>query len=206
MFKPSARFACLFLPLLLTIGLASVPITAEALTISVVGDIMIDSPSPQVFGEVAPILQESDITIGNLEGVVSDEILTARSCGTDKKNCHRFKMPTNTVEALYQAGFDFVGIANNHAMDYGTAGLSQTQQNLDAIGLQHSGTNFDYSVTFAKGRAVSFMAVSPHSGTSNMFDSRKVCETIKEMKKSLNLASRSEKVLTLINNLGILSR
>jgi poly-gamma-glutamate synthesis protein (capsule biosynthesis protein) len=50
-----------------------------------------------------------------------------------------FKMPPLAADALAQAGFDIVALANNHAMDMGMEGLLDTLDHLDRAGVAHVG-------------------------------------------------------------------
>jgi poly-gamma-glutamate synthesis protein (capsule biosynthesis protein) len=44
------------------------------------------------------------------------------------------------ADELKWAGFDIMGLANNHSMDYMYEGLFATQENLDRVGIIHTGT------------------------------------------------------------------
>jgi len=65
------------------------------------------------------VLAEADLAVGNLECSLS-----MRGTAADKK--FTFRVNPKTVAALSEAGFDVVTLANNHAVDYGQAALSDT--------------------------------------------------------------------------------
>ncbi|PIR46980.1 MAG: hypothetical protein COV07_01435 [Candidatus Vogelbacteria bacterium CG10_big_fil_rev_8_21_14_0_10_45_14] len=67
----------------------------------------------------APLLKTADITFGNLEGPISDK-------GYDLGNTYSFRMDPAFVQALGNAGFDAVSIANNHIGDWGRAAFEDT--------------------------------------------------------------------------------
>jgi poly-gamma-glutamate capsule biosynthesis protein CapA/YwtB (metallophosphatase superfamily) len=75
----------------------------------------------------------SDLTIGNLEGPLT----TANSVGPP----WRFSLRGSPEYApvLRAAGFDVVSLANNHAMDYGWEGLSETFRHLQSVGIKYVG-------------------------------------------------------------------
>ena len=76
----------------------------------------------RVFNDTLPFLQ-NDLMIGNLEGAV-----TRRNEAWNKT--YVFKFDERALPALKQAGFDYLGVANNHCYDYGEAGFKDT---LDAL-------------------------------------------------------------------------
>jgi Bacterial capsule synthesis protein PGA_cap len=96
-----------------------------------VGDVMTGrgmADTPDIFGQVSTTLQSSDLTIGNLEGAISAAPVPADSVW--------LHLPLDTPAALSEAGFDLLGVANNHALDAGRAGLADTQRLLVAAGLE----------------------------------------------------------------------
>ena len=76
-----------------------------------------------------------DLTVANLEGVLSDRSLTKVS----KK--FNFKGPTAYTNILKQGSVECVTIANNHINDYGSAGQKDTKQALTAADIAYFGTD-----------------------------------------------------------------
>ncbi|MCB9780434.1 MAG: CapA family protein [Alphaproteobacteria bacterium] len=115
-----------------------------------VGDCMIgtDFPSGQLppdngagaFGDVVALLQDADLTFGNLEGPICDGGATSK-CGADAKpgSCYAFRQPAAYAAHYKAAGFDVMSTANNHAGDFGSFCRERTEQLLDAQGIAHSG-------------------------------------------------------------------
>ena len=92
-----------------------------------VGDIMLDRSLGYAlqqgnlaypFAAVSEKLREADVTIGNVESALGD-------MGEPAPKRYPFQAPLEAAESLALAGFDVVSLANNHAMDYGPAGLLQ---------------------------------------------------------------------------------
>jgi poly-gamma-glutamate synthesis protein (capsule biosynthesis protein) len=84
------------------------------------------------FEQVAHLLTQADITIGNLESALGD-------IGDPAPKSYTFRAPPAAAESLAIAGFDVVSLANNHGMDYGPEALLQglellRQQNVAPIG------------------------------------------------------------------------
>jgi poly-gamma-glutamate capsule biosynthesis protein CapA/YwtB (metallophosphatase superfamily) len=106
-----------------------------------VGDIMlartvgtqIQARGPDiVFAGVQPVLDSADILVGNLECALTNS--------TDQQpKSYTFAASPDTAEALALGGFDVLSLANNHAMDYGNKGLSDTRTVLEQYGIASVG-------------------------------------------------------------------
>ena len=116
-----------------------------------VGDIMLDRGLGIViqggnlaypFAKVAPLLQNADITVGNMESAMG-------TLGEPAAKSYPFRAPPVAAEALALAGFDVVSLANNHGMDYGPEALLQAIELLQAQGVAPigAGANFDAAHT-----------------------------------------------------------
>lgn len=90
------------------------------------------------FAHVAATLRSADLTIANLEGVLSDDIAPPEDPTT-----FFFVAAGRFAEGLRYAGIDGVSLANNHSMNFGAAGLADTLAILDAAGIAHFGAGMD---------------------------------------------------------------
>ncbi|MEZ4270355.1 MAG: CapA family protein [Myxococcota bacterium] len=63
-------------------------------------------------------LQAADITFGNLENTLADSGIQVNAAPI-LRNASPFRVPAVYAEALKDAGFDTLSIANNHAGDFG---------------------------------------------------------------------------------------
>lgn len=122
----------------------SLPETTS-IKIMAVGDIMMHMPQVNAgrtgsgydfqpfFEEVAPIFAEADLVLGNLETTLA---------GAERgfSGYPQFNSPDELVDALYHAGFDVITTANNHSLDTGERGVLRTLEQLDRVGLKHTGT------------------------------------------------------------------
>lgn len=87
------------------------------------------------FGEgVAEILKNDDLSVGNLEGVLSNGDFTPA-----KEKPFIFKGRESYAKILRLAGIDIVNLANNHSADYGQKGLERTQNALKRAKVQFFG-------------------------------------------------------------------
>ncbi|NIO69830.1 MAG: hypothetical protein GTN71_12575 [Anaerolineae bacterium] len=103
----------------------------KVIELMTVGDVMLGrgvANKSQPLAAVAPWLRAADLTLGNLECVIADE-------GVPRPGPYRLRAPPSAVAALRDAGFDVLGLANNHALDFGPAGLAETVSRLQEAGI-----------------------------------------------------------------------
>ena len=107
----------------------------------VVGDVMpgrdvaaVDDP----LAGVEPWLQAADLAVGNLECVLGSSG-PDQAGGTARPGPYRLRAPATAAAMLARAGFDILGLANNHALDYGPEGLAGTAVLLEWTGIDAVG-------------------------------------------------------------------
>ena len=114
-------------------------------TLEAVGDIMLGrtvgqqvlAKGPQiVFAGVQSALDSADVLVGNLECAITDQ-------SQPVQKSYDLKAPPQTAQALWLAGFTVLSQANNHAMDFGSAGLADTQKYLGQYGISTVGAGVD---------------------------------------------------------------
>ncbi len=93
----------------------------------------IEKKPPAIYGDLLPVLQNSDLRITNLECP-----LTGAGAPVDKSGAVLKGTPRH-LAGLTAVPFDVVTLANNHVFDYGTAGFDETRSLLDAGGIRHVG-------------------------------------------------------------------
>lgn len=81
-------------------------------------------------------LTKADIAFANLEGPISDK-------GVDKHNLYSFRMDPKSTEALVNAGFDMLSVANNHMGDWGREAFVDTLNRLTGASLAYVGAGFN---------------------------------------------------------------
>ena len=121
-----------------------------------------------ILSKVKDILKEADVTYGNLEGS-----LLTKKAGTSKggANSYAFKSPEHYVNYLTDAGFDVMGIANNHVGDFGEVGRNNTIKVLGENGIAYAGlTSCPYSTFTKNGVKYGFAAFAPNNGTVSIND------------------------------------
>lgn len=147
------------------------PREGPRLRIAAVGDVMMGRAWPEeratlppndameLFEGVKGALKDADITFGNLETVLADEG-ESQKCGKKSTKCFAFRVPTKYAEALKDAGFTMMSIANNHTGDFGPEGRVSTIEALDRVGIHHSGPVGDVASVEVNGLRVAMVAFS----------------------------------------------
>jgi poly-gamma-glutamate synthesis protein (capsule biosynthesis protein) len=111
--------------------------------ISFAGDILLDRGVADAleqngmaypYGGIARLFRRDDITVANLECP-----LTSTGGGAMKAKRFVFKADPKNAGVLKSAGFDALMLANNHTMDFLSAGLSDTMTALENTGLLYAG-------------------------------------------------------------------
>lgn len=80
-------------------------------------------------------LLDADVTIGNLEAVISPSFEFS-----DSETPPPLVSPPETAQFLADSGFDAVHIHNNHILDYGEAAVEETKRRLAEVGVEHVGS------------------------------------------------------------------
>lgn len=142
--------------LLLVLMLPCIALADKTITITFAGDVTLGGEErlmnePTSFAAVyekngpeyflknfADFFAEDDLTVINLEGVLSDQNLSPREAG--KLGSYFFKGKTEYVNVLTAASVEAASIANNHTYDYGESGLRDTIAALEGAGVEWFGT------------------------------------------------------------------
>jgi hypothetical protein len=115
---------------------------AEAISIGATGDLMCrknlaGSGSRYLFDDIGQYLFSSDISIGNLEFAVNENVYFHKLL--------RFSVPPHYAEPLLGderfGRFDVISLANNHINDSFHEGLTETCRFLDGKGIRRAGAN-----------------------------------------------------------------
>ena len=170
----------------------------KKITIIGVGDIMLGSNYPSknllpkndynILSDTEKILQDADITIGNLEGTLFDEGGTPKSC-FDPSVCFVFRTPSKYGQYLKKAGFDYLSIANNHSNDFGDEGIRETMKNLDELGIKYTGIKKLAETTIIEkdNLKYGFVSFAPLSKTVDLNDYEYAAELIKSLKSKVDI-------------------
>ena len=174
------------------------PFLKDTLTIIGVGDIMMGTNYPDssrlpptqgrhLMAEVAGILAQADITMGNLEGVLLDAGGTPKNC-KNPSMCFAFRSPVAYAHNLVSAGFDIMSLANNHAGDFGDEGRISSRHTLEQAGIYHAGLLAQPYILFEKeGVRYGFAAFAPNTGCASINDVEAARATIAHLDSLANV-------------------
>ncbi len=85
-----------------------------------------------IFDEVRQYTKDSNLCVGNLETNFTKQEFSGNG---------KYNTPTNLGDSLKRMGVSVLNLANNHSMDYGMSGITDTKDFLDSIGIENVGTN-----------------------------------------------------------------
>ncbi len=174
------------------------PNPSDEIVITAVGDVMLGTTFPDestlppndgadLLTEVTPFLKRGDVVYGNLEGPIVDGGVSAKCRGKKEGTCFAFRVPTRYGKYLKAAGFTAMGLANNHAMDFGLEGRASSRQVLDAVQIAHTGEAGDIARLAVKGRKIAIIAFATYPGAYNFLDLDESLQTIHSLKAESDL-------------------
>lgn len=99
------------------------------------------------FSGLLPLFSRDDITLVNLEGVLSD---SSEGENTDKE--FAFRGPAEFAKMLTLSSVEAVNLSNNHFDDYGKAGRDATIASLENQGVAYSGNEWLCVYRFDQGK------------------------------------------------------
>jgi len=146
-----------------------------------------------LFRNIKHILKNSDVCFGNLETVLSDQ-------GIIEQDIRSFQMRGSPHFAgmLKDAGFNVMSVANNHAMQHGSAAFAETVDIMDdqgilPVGVAEADGRIVPRFIQVKGIKVCFLAYSmrPEKYCPSIFyasaDTNAVCEDIRRYKEKCDV-------------------
>jgi hypothetical protein len=157
------------------------PTPLDEIVFAAVGDIMLGSTFPDETGEslppndgatllaeVTPILAAADVAFGNLEGPMIDGGISDKCTPGTVGRCYAFRMPIRYGVYLKTAGFDVLGVANNHSTDFGMEGRASTRRVLHGLGIRPVGELGDLAHFLVKGTKIALIAFSTYPTFYNL--------------------------------------
>ena len=174
------------------------PSPNDEIVVTAVGDVMLGTTFPDdstlppndgadLLTEVTPFLKRGDVVYGNLEGPIVDGGDSAKCHGKKIGTCFAFRVPTRYGKYLKDAGFTAMGLANNHAMDFGLEGRASSRQVLDAMQIAHTGEVDDIARLTVKGKKITIIAFATYQGALNFLDLDASLQTIRAAKAESDL-------------------
>ncbi|SFN02312.1 Poly-gamma-glutamate biosynthesis protein CapA/YwtB (capsule formation), metallophosphatase superfamily [Chitinophaga sp. YR627] len=165
----------------------------DTISFSIVGDLMVGSSYPakaflpkeeegNILQYAMPLLQATDLRIGNLESAVSDSAKVFKNCGNSTQ-CFAFRTPYKQAMWYKEAGFEYLNLANNHSYDFGQKGVTHTLAFLDSVNIKTSGVpDRVFDTLTVRNTKIGFVSFAPHTGCLDMNDDSLVRATIAEVR------------------------
>ena len=182
MYKGKASLKILFL--LLLPGY----LFAGSVSVIVVGDIMMGSDYPdknlppytgsKLFANVSSTLTDADLTLGNLEGTLLEGGVSTKE--VKKGRCYAFRTPPEWAGNLFDAGFDFLNLANNHMNDFGPDGIKGTIRALTDVGLTYGGAYKKVGQFNIRGIKVAIVSFSTSPNTNSVLEIKEAQQIVAE--------------------------
>lgn len=124
-------------PTTLTVAAAGDLLVHEELTAQAAADAAALGVAGHDFGpvlaQVAPVVQAADLAVCHMEQPLAPP-------EGPFTGWPLFSAPPQLADAARTAGFDTCSTASNHSLDTGLAGIGRTLDNLDRVGMAHTGT------------------------------------------------------------------
>lgn len=140
-------------------------------TVLAFGDTMLDRAVRQKIGQygaeypflpIKRFLIGSDVVVANAEGVFTD--YPSRTTDT-----LQFTFDWSILSTLKKLGFTLFGEANNHALDFGTDGIRQSEKYIDQAGLNWFGDSLNANLhtftTTIRGQKIAFIGYHQFSSS-----------------------------------------
>ena len=175
-------------------------ITNREIVVTAVGDVMLGTTFPDdngdmlppndgasLLAEVTPILKRGDVVFGNLEGPLVNSGDSLKCRGKKLGTCFAFRVPTRYGAHLKDAGFNVMGLANNHAMDFGLDGRASSRQVLESQGIAHSGELGDIARLTVRGEKIALIAYATYPGAYNFLDLDDALQAIRQARSEADL-------------------
>ncbi|MDL2206934.1 CapA family protein [Eubacteriales bacterium OttesenSCG-928-N13] len=106
-------------------------------------DLLKENGASYFMGEVTGYLKDADVTVFNLEGTI-----TSRGQSQRKDKRYDFKITrANALPILADSGLEVANLANNHTLDFGPGGYTDTRNALKAAGIKYYGNGTTTSKT-----------------------------------------------------------
>jgi len=128
---------------------------------------MVTGPADAYFSSVRRDLQR-DVVLGNLEGTLTER--GSSKCAAGSSDCFAFHAPPSYARLLRQAGFTIMNLANNHALDYGTAGQADTVAAVRAAGLLTTGRPGEIAYAKVRGTRVAVLGFAPYPWAQSLLN------------------------------------
>ncbi len=118
------------------------------------------------FSKLSQFLARADLTVGNFEGVISSQESVSETQNEQSGSMpYRLVASSRSAFKLHDAGFDLLSLANNHSLDIGELGLTESIERLRGVGIKTIGVGDNIETAYrpvimnVKGVRIAFLAI-----------------------------------------------
>jgi len=134
------------------------------------GDVALTgTPDPGTFAGVARFLRPAGVAVANLEGTLTTAG-PARCVADAGAGCFVFRASPGWSRTLARAGFTYLNVANNHALDFGLAGRRSTLAALRSAGIAYGGLPGQVTYLRAGPVEVALIGCAPYPWAQELLD------------------------------------
>jgi poly-gamma-glutamate capsule biosynthesis protein CapA/YwtB (metallophosphatase superfamily) len=152
------------------------PKSETPITIAAVGDTMMGSPQfglppadgRSLFSATHRYLR-ADVSIVDQEGTLTN-VGPSKCAGSRNPECFAFKSPPAYAANLTTAGFTVANLADNHTLDYGQIGLTNTEAALRAVSLRYTGLPGQFAILHVHAVNVAVLGFAPYAWCADSLD------------------------------------
>ena len=126
------------------------------------------------FQNMRELFSSDDLTVVNLEGVLSDSAAQENTSKT-----YRFRGIKDFAKILTSASIELCSLANNHTMDFGEQGYRNTKKSLEENGIDYFGTR-EYYIFEKDGVKIAFFSLLSSAYEGNWEWCRKKIAALRE--------------------------
>ena len=142
----------------------------RTLTLVAGGDVALaGSPSTALFAGIRGYLRGADLAIANLEGTLATGG-APRCTASAESGCFVFRASPQWASSLKNAGFDALNVANNHALDFGSAAQAETLAALRSAKIAVDGLPGRITYVHAARVKVALIGAAPYGWAQSLLD------------------------------------
>lgn len=167
----------------------------DTVTIQAVGDVIPGTnypdnrlprnPNQLIPKSVRSHLQRADILFGNFESSLTNYPYSSKDI--TQGQTFAFRSPPSYAKLFSDVGFDVFNIANNHAMDFGNVGFSDTVKNLGKVNIATVGHKNQILVLEANKIPVAMIGFAPYERYNSIQDLQTATQLVKTAQEKANI-------------------
>ena len=92
-----------------------------------------------IFEKITPLLLENDLVVANLEGSITSNKSVSAGTAPGSANNYFLTFDPSVAKTLFEKNIKLVSLGNNHILNFGREGLSQTQKYLEQANVDYFG-------------------------------------------------------------------